>query len=195
MQAERSKRTIVPRQTGKRLRGNSRGAAAIALCMAVTATPSAVAQQYNARIVSGWQVGEASGNHACYMGLEYEGRGTTSIILALDVDNRAMLTLSNDDWPFKTHEELSFDFELSNGVYSNHPALGNNETRRGGFLAFFEPKFTQHFGESTFLRVQRNGESVVQLKLFGTRAAIAQVKRCVSAVKARVSPDAREAEE
>lgn len=164
----------------------------IALGAAVLLPSHGYAAEYRTREVGGWEVGESTGNDSCYIGMEYEGEGSTLVILSLGIDKRPYLLVSNYNWSIKDKDEFTLNYELSNGVYEDHPAAGSKDGIRGGFITSFEERFPEYFAQSTYLHITRDGSIIDKLSLSGTAVAVGELRKCVAIVKARADAEARE---
>lgn len=151
----------------------------------------AVAADYRTREVGGWEVGEGS-DDSCYIAMEYEGEGETTVVLSLDLDNQPYLLVSNYNWSIKDKDEFKLNYELSNGAYTDHPAIGSKSGIRGGFITIFEDRFPEYFAQSTYLHITRDGAFVDKLSLKGTGVAVAELRKCLAIVKTRAEAEARE---
>lgn len=149
------------------------------------------AAEYRTREIAGWEVSESS-DDSCYIGMEFEGEGSTLVVLSLEIDKTPYLLVSNYNWSINNKDKFKLNYELSNGVYEDHPAVGSKTGIRGGFITSFEERFPEYFAQSTYLHITRDGSIVDRLSLGGTAAAVGELRKCVAIVKARVDAEARE---
>jgi TonB family protein len=140
----------------------------------------------------GWDIGEFDAEH-CGMGLEYEGEGETLLVLGLATDGSVLLTVTNYNWSTAADQTYNLVFYLNGTAYSGGKSLGFANAGRKGFATWFEPDFLKHFAASTYLTIKSEAGKVVDdLKLEGSAAGLAQVRRCVAHLRAVAAAEARE---
>ena len=169
-----------------------RSAGFLPLAVACSLAAPLGAAEYRAREVAGWTVAETSDGTACLMGMDYEGEGSTRLILSLDPQGSNRLIVSNLNWSTKEDEELELDYALSSGTYEKHPTIGMRSDGRGGLVTGFEKPFPEYFAQSRYLHIRRDGTLVDRLSLDGSGAAMVELRRCVAGIRARAAAEARE---
>ena len=143
----------------------------------------ATAGGYKTRDVGNWLVAASKDGAGCFLTRDYEGPGTTTLLLALDTDGTNRLSLLNKNWSVKPASRLQLDFHLSNGHYLQHVAIGIAAKGKRGFATNFEWRFPGYFAASSVLRVDRGDVPVVRLTLDGASVAMAELRRCVAGQK------------
>lgn len=157
---------------------------ALAIAGVSSAAP-AFAQDYAARNVGGWTVAASKDGNGCFLTKTYGGDGETTLLLGLDVDGGNHLSVLNRNWSIQPQERLRLNFKLSNGGYSKQLSIGMASEGKKGFVTNFEAKFPAYFASSKALHIYRGTVPVEQLSLVGSGAAVAEVRRCVAAQRAR----------
>jgi len=140
----------------------------------------------------GWDIAEVNAE-ACAMGLEYEGKGETLLLLILDTKGEVILSVTNYAWTAVPDQEYKLDFYLNRTAFGGGKSFGTAGSGRKGFLTFFEPGFLKHFAASNYLTIRSDkGVLIDDLKLDGSAAGLAQLRRCLAHLKAVASAAARE---
>lgn len=160
-----------------------------ALAAALAASAPAFAQDYAARDVGGWTVAPNKDRNGCFITKAYDGVGGTTLLLGLDIDGANHLSVLNDNWSIKPQDRLKLSFRLSSGAYPDHFAVGMASDGKRGFVTNFETKFPTYFAASKTLNIYRGSTPVEQLALDGSGAAVAELRRCVEAQRARPAAD------
>lgn len=163
-----------------------------ALLAGLFASAPAAAQEYSVRDVGGWTVAASKDGQGCFLTRTYEGRGSTTLLLGLDIDGSNHLSVLNENWSIKPKDRLKLTFRLSNGGYSDHPVVGMASDGKKGFVTNFDAKFPSHFAASKALHIYRGDVPVEQLGLDGSGAAVAELRRCVGIQAAKPAAGARE---
>ncbi|WP_028965867.1 hypothetical protein [Sphingomonas phyllosphaerae] len=150
--------------------------------VAFAAAPAAA--DYATREVGAWVVSPSSDQKGCFLTRTYpEPRGTT-LQFGLDIDGSNRLTLLNPNWSIRAREQLRLDFRLSNSAFPRHLAIGIATAGQRGFVTNFGATFPRNFASSDSLRVRRGDVPVEELKLDGSGAAIAELRKCVDRQRA-----------
>ncbi|MEN2787877.1 hypothetical protein ACFOKI_15985 [Sphingomonas qilianensis] len=168
--------------------------AASAVALTVFASADVVAQDYAARDVSGWTVAASNDKQGCFLTRVYKRAGDTTLLLGVDIDSTNRLSVLNANWSIKPKDRLSLDFRLSNGGFAKHAAIGIAADGKRGFVTSFEAKFPSHFAASKYLHISRDDIPVEQLKLDGSGAAVAELRRCVAGLRATPAATASDKE-
>lgn len=156
---------------------------AILSFLAFAATPVAAAD-YATRDVGAWVVSASSDQKGCFLTRTYpEPRGTT-LQFGLDIDGSNRLTLLNPNWSIRAREQLRLDFRFSNSAFPRHLAIGIATAGQRGFVTNFGATFPRSFASSDSLRVRRGDVPVEELKLDGSGAAVAELRKCVDRQRA-----------
>ncbi len=160
--------------------------AAVMLAMLATSSPHLSAQSYTpkpykSRDVAGWTIAPTEHeNGACGMVIDYEGRPSTRLALAIDSSGVPSLILLNESWTVKANEIYKLNFQLSFGSYSDHATIGLED---GSLFTKFDNSFPDHFAKSTYLHIYKGDTVVERLSLKGSSAAVAEVRRCVAHIQ------------
>jgi hypothetical protein len=167
-------------------------AARLALAAGLVASAPALTQDHPVRDVGAWSVAASQDGKGCFLTREYEANGGTTLLLGLDLDGGNHLSLLNPNWSIKPKTRSSLDFLLSNGRYSKHMVIGIASNGKNGFVTDFEARFPAHFAASKFLHVDRGDVPVERLSLNGSGAAVAELRRCVGAIRTKAKSGTRE---
>lgn len=146
---------------------------------------AAFAQPYAARRVGSWFVTPSGDAPGCFLTRQYAGEGGTTLLFGLDADNSNRLSVLNDNWSIKPKARLALSFRLSGRRYPKQVAIGLASNGKRGFVAGFDPTFPASFAASPFLYIDRGDVPVARLGLDGSGPAIAELRRCVSALKVK----------
>lgn len=156
-----------------------------ALATGLVAGAPAVAQDYPARDVGEWTVAAGKDKEGCFLTRQYPRVGGTTLLLGLDIDGTNHLSVLNANWSIKPRDTLNLDFRLSGSGYPGHAAVGMAADGKQGFVTTFEAKFLAYFAASPLLGISRGDVKVEQLRLDGSGAAVAELRRCVWIHKAK----------
>jgi hypothetical protein len=152
---------------------------------------------------AGWEVHEAA--NFCYMWMDYEGPGETEFSLAIDIDDRVMFMIVNRDWSVEPGKPYKIAVDMADQTLTG-PATGEKGDaypyKRGLRVLVGDDKFLTSFAKSPYMHFYLDptpGEEFAaegalvldKLKLSGSAAALAQVKKCVAAVKRDRTAEAR----
>lgn len=165
----------------------------LALLAASFAGVPAAAQDFPARDIAGWTVAASKDEGGCFVTRTFAGDGGTTLLLGLNIDGSNHLSVLNDNWSIKSKERWKLNFRLSNGGYTDHPVVGMVSERKKGFVTNFEQQFPAYFASSKALHIYRGKVPVEQLRLDGSGAAVAELRRCVDIFKAKAATGARDA--
>lgn len=127
----------------------------------------------------------ARGDDRCITSLEYEGPGSTELLVSLELDGSNMVLVTNSNWSAvadRAYPEISVTVDQSS--YGGSGAVGHvSQGYRPGFVIRLPASFLDDFAKGRSLRFH-NGEALVDsLKLEGSAAAAASLRRCISTVK------------
>lgn len=156
------------------------------LAMLATSSPHLSAQSYTpkpytSRDVAGWTIAPTEHeNGACAMVIDYEGRPSTRLALAIDNSGVPGLMLLNDSWTVRADEIYRLNYQLSFGSYSDHATIGLKD---GSLFTKFDKYFPDLFAKSTYLHIYKGDTVVERLSLKGSSAAVAEVRRCVAHIQ------------
>jgi hypothetical protein len=143
----------------------------------------AAAPAYVSQDLDGWTVATSKDGKGCFLTREYDRTGETTLLLGLDADGTNHLSVLNANWSIKPKDKLKLTFRLSNGAYPGHFAIGIVSDEKQGFVTSFEAKFLTYFASSKDLFIARGDVPVERLSLAGSGAAVAELRRCVDAVR------------
>lgn len=136
----------------------------------------------------GWTITDVDGG--CAMGMEFEGPGSSYLLLSKSTDGELLVMLTNDDWSAKSGERYKVEYVIGEKAFGGGTAIGV----RNGFVTKFAPNFEGAFSAGQSLHVYLDDKRVDQLSLSGTGAAIAAVNRCLAGVRQRLAAERREKE-
>jgi TonB family protein len=158
--------------------------------VALLSTNPALARDWAS--AGGWDVAEVD-SETCVMGLEYEGEGSTMLLLGLRTDGGFFLAASNHGWSAKKDQVYELVYEFDDVQYDGGKSLGTESGGRRGFVTTFHPSFLKNFAAATYINIKSSdGVTIDELKLTGSAAGLAQVRRCVAHLGAIAAADARE---
>ncbi|MFK3888328.1 hypothetical protein [Sphingomonas sp. NPDC079357] len=158
----------------------------VALATGVAVGP-AFATDYATRDVGAWIVSASSDQKGCFITRTYPAPRGTTLQFGLDLDGSNRLTLLNPNWSIRAREQLRLDFQLSNSAFPRHVAIGIAPEGRRGFVTDFGVTFPRSFATSAYLKVRRGDVPVEELKLDGSGAAVAELRRCVDRQRAPIA--------
>lgn len=155
------------------------------LCATLFLGGSAVAADTVPRDLGDWTLALSEDGQGCFLTRIYKRPGDTTLLLGLDRDGSNHLTVLNANWSIKPKERLALDFKLTNGGYPKHFAVGLFSDGKRGFVTSFENAFPTYLAKSQRLDIARGDVPVERLALDGSGAAIAALRDCVAAQKAK----------
>lgn len=158
------------------------GCARLVTLLALLAGGPAVAAGYAAQTIAGWTVAASKDGDGCFAIRTYPRRGETTLLFGLDLDGRNRLSVLNANWSIQPGDRLALDFTLSNAGYAAHPAVGIASDGKQGFVSSFERSFPSRLAASSRLSIARGRVPVERLELDGSRAAMAELQRCLAAI-------------
>lgn len=158
------------------------------------ASTQSLAKDYVSRDVGGWTVAASQDRKGCFLTRAYQTPGETTLFLGLDIDGSNRLSVLNANWSIRERDRESLNFRLSNASFPNHLAIGMSSDAKKGFVAKFGEKFPTHFATSNFLNISRGEVAVEQLRLDGSGAAVAELRKCVELYQGKSAPDVRGSE-
>jgi TonB family protein len=144
--------------------------------------------------VGGWSIFEGSDGESCGAGLEYGGKGETSLVLVEYLDGKVGLALSNAGWSIVKGEEYELDYYLNGKAYGGGKSIGTGEPYedRKGFVTIMDRAFVGDFAAGSSLKVYRDDVLVDSLSLTGTGAAVGRVRQCLAHLRGVKSAAERE---
>lgn len=138
---------------------------------------------YATRSIAGWTVAASAEGDGCFVTKSYDRPGGTTLMMGVDRDGSNRLSVLNANWSIKAKDRLKLTFRLSSGGYVGHQAFGMASDGKRGFVTSFEPKFPTYFAASRALAIFRGDVPVERLALDGSGAAVAELRRCVAALR------------
>ncbi len=159
--------------------------AIVGLVAALAPAPAFAAPGYASRQVGGWTVAPSKDGKGCFLTRIYDRAGETTLLLGLDTDDTNHLSVLNANWSIKPKDKLKLTFRLSKGAYPRHFAVGLSSEGKRGFVTSFESKFPGYFATSATLDISRGEVPVERLSLTGSGAAVAELRLCVAAQRAK----------
>lgn len=140
---------------------------------------------------AGWEVIEDA--TSCAIWQDFEGKGSTELLVVLHVDGTASAALSNTGWSTADNEDYELSWIVNGSTYSGTAfGIGKSYEVRKGFGAKFSGEFIDDIAKGSSLGVYRGDVVVDELSLAGTGAAIAMAKRCLQSIKADMAAAERE---
>lgn len=140
---------------------------------------------------AGWTIIE--GDDECSIFSDFEGKGSTELLVMLNTDGTAAASLTNLRWSSAKGEKYDLRWKMNDYEYSGTAiGLGDRFDARRGFAAKFPGKFIDDFAAGVSLTVYRGEVVVDDLNLAGTSAAVATAKRCLAAVRFDIAARERE---
>lgn len=159
-----------------------------ALLFGIATTAAEAATFYGS--AGGWDVIRGDNNCAIY--LEYEGPGSTELMLAKFVDGTIGVFVTNSNWSSVEGKEYEIHLSLNGDVYGGGSATGTKSGYKRGFLTFVDADFATDFSQGASLAIYLEKEKIDQLSLSGTAAAMIKLEGCLSKVRAQIAADERE---
>lgn len=160
----------------------------LGLCAAVLSFP---AQARDWPSTAGWDIVE--GDTFCGMMMDYDGKGSTQLLIGKNLDGSATVIVTNYGWSAQKGEKYDLSFHLDQHVFGPGKALGTGESyERKGFIARFGTDFFPALASASGFKAYL-GETVVDnLSLRGSSAALAKVDQCLASVRAVTAAAERE---
>lgn len=129
----------------------------------------------------GWSIQEEDGY--CTASLDYEGKGSTSLVIAKRLDGDAIVALTNTGWSAKKDVNYDLTFELDGHSWGGGTTTGIGDYSSKGFMSKFGPDFVTAFAAASGLRIYMGETLVDNLSLKGSGAALGMVDRCLAALR------------
>ena len=158
---------------------------ACAVAIALFASTHSGARDYASRDIGGWTVAASKDGEGCFLTRTYDRPRGTTLLLGLEVDGTNHLTVLNANWSIKPKERLALTFRLSNASFPKHFAVGMASDGKQGFVSSFGEKFPAHFAASRDLLILRGEVPVERLNLEASGVAVAELRKCVGAQRAK----------
>lgn len=146
--------------------------------------------------VSGWSIEENSDQDGCLVGMEFEGKGETMLVISKSLDDEAMITVQNRGWTATDGER--YDVKLAVGEHeytAKAVGVGKSYGHRGivtGFNADLSWDFFNDFRTGRSLHVYIGDTLIDQLDLEGSGAATFRLNQCVAHLKSLKAAELRE---
>ena len=162
------------------------------LAAALLASASWSAQSREWPSVSGWDVVQS--DETCGLFQDFEGDGSTSLIVLSGIDGSIGVQLTNQNWSAKEGERYEISFRVNGQVYSGGyvSGIGRKSGDAPGFFAKMSEAFLDDFAKGSGLTVYRGTTVVDDLSLSGSGAGVAMFRRCVAFAKAETAVAERE---
>jgi hypothetical protein len=170
-----------------------RAASAVAFALAICGGAPAPAADYATRDIGSWTISASKDGKGCFLTREYDRTGATTLLLGLDSDGTNHLSVLNANWSIRPKDRLELTFRLSTSSFPKHFAVGMAADGKQGFVTSFGAKFPAQFAGSRALDIFRGDVPVERLSLEGSGAAVAELRRCVAAQRAKPAATADEA--
>lgn len=153
---------------------------ALILPAIVAATP-AMAREWP--VSGGWTVAE--GDDFCTMTNEFEGPGDSELFLSMYLNGITLLTDVNSEWSAK-EDEVYDDITAYMGgtTYGGSRAVGVDFDGKKGFAIRVSPAMVDAIAAARSIHLYKGETRIDRLNLSGTGAAIATMRRCMTALKA-----------
>ncbi len=142
------------------------------------------AREYAPRDVGAWKVAPSTDKQGCFITRTFDVARSTTLLLGLDIDGSNRLSLLNPNWSIRPKEQLKLNFRLSNAAFPRHLSVGIAADGKRGFVTSFGGSFPKVFAASTFLHVTHGDVPVEELRLDGSGAAVAELRKCVEVYRA-----------
>jgi TonB family protein len=154
------------------------------LCQASSASAA-----YFSANADGWKV--AASGESCVALLEYEGPGDTELALLKEGSGTFGLLITNRDWTAQKGKIYELEFMIGERLLSG-PAVGTDVNGRKGFAAPLPVGAEQAVAAARDITIFMNKQLIRKLSLEGSSAALAQINRCHSVVRAEIAAAERE---
>ena len=140
---------------------------------------------------AGWVVQDFP--EACGMERKFEGAGNTAMSVTWHVDLGVLLHVSNFKWPIKKGDKFEVIVEVDGRALERRATAYEQNTRKG-FGMFLREEHVDAIAAGARIDFRRADTKflVDSLRLDGTGAAVALMRRCLVSVKARVAKERRE---
>lgn len=155
----------------------------------------AVASPQNWGSVKGWDVFEADDGSYCGMVMSYEGKGSTNLSYAIEIEGSVLIAVTNYGWSTEKSKTYDLSFEFDKYTYDVVGVGLNDAVPKGfgiGLDAESGPKITSEFSGSSGFRILMGDQVVDDLSLKGTSEALARVKACVTKIRREADAAVRE---
>ncbi len=163
--------------------------AAVLISASALLSTSASAREWGT--AGGWNVIELG--ESCAITLEYDGKGSSELILMQHRDDNVFITVANDDWSVLDEKQYSIAYSID-GVAYNPPkmSVGTILKYKPGFMTIYDRKFLSAFAAGSSLNVfydknpddpESQYQLIDQLSLTGTAIAVARMDQCLQAVR------------
>lgn len=150
--------------------------------IAVLALPTVAEAADYERRVAGWTVGRD--DMTCVAIQTYEGSGSTKLTVMRNAnDDRDLIVVSNDHWSTVQDQPYKVTYHVGEFRYSG-AAMGISERGRRGLAGYLHPDFLDDFAKGTSLEIEADGTVVDRLRLAGSAAAVAEIRRCLIGARA-----------
>ncbi|MHA6720618.1 hypothetical protein ACX40Y_14355 [Sphingomonas sp. RS6] len=160
-------------------------AACAAFCLALPAAAQGAAKKR----VGDWQVLPSKDRQGCFATRDYPGEGRTLLLLGIDLKGDNRLSVLNDNWSIEPNERLNLSFTLGDARYPDHVAIGIASAGKPGFAAGFDARFPNRMAAARSLDIDRSSVPVARLTMDGSAAAIAELRRCLDALRSNPSAE------
>lgn len=144
----------------------------------------ALASQFQDK-VAGWEIVQS--DSSCGMFMAYEGPGQTTLLFVKNSEGKLAISIGNNGWSAVPDAKYDISFALNGAFYGGSQALGRSNDGQKGFLAHLERSFESDLAKGHTLHIFLNEKEIDRLSLRGTSAALVQLNRCVSSLKARIT--------
>lgn len=138
------------------------------------------------RDVAGWLVVERPG--ACAMGSSFAGPGDTYVLMRKTVDGRLILAITNEGWSAREGQPYRVSYQVNGKEYADGTTIGYREGDGRGFWSSLGRNFEQDMAAGSELSVFLDGRFIRKVSLTGTKAAIAELNRCISGLRGKARP-------
>lgn len=138
--------------------------------------------------------GMVRADERCLTYLEYEGPGSTELNVSIELDGSSVVLINNSNWSAKDNARYpDMEIAVDEWVYSGPGGRGYiSGGYRPGFTMNMPDTFLDKFASEKSLKVYNGDTLVDSLNLEGSAAAVASLRRCISAVKRQREAEERE---
>lgn len=123
----------------------------------------------------------------CGISMEYEGDGSTQLMILGTGINEPLIQITNYNWSAKHGERYDLQYHMGNHYYEIPSAGIEASDNRKGFVTYLSASFIIDFAKSSGLTLKIGDKLVDDLSLAGSGAAIARFNACRRAVKAEIA--------
>lgn len=163
----------------------------LTVAAALLLPPASVGHAKSWQSPGGWEIYDDDDN--CSVFREFEGKGSTHLLLILFADGGSGASLTNTAWSTTKDEKYDLSWEVNGSVYTGTAfGLGDKYASRKGFGGKFGNEFIDDVAQGDSLHIYRGEVVVDHLALDGSGAAIAIARRCLQTVKATIAAAERE---